>query len=223
MRGAQRGQIHYRALRRGREALSPLPPAGFSCVRWETRRCSRQGTFTVGGIHRYSAGPAYAGREVAVALGAFRVTICDCGTGEAIAAYGREWCRAPTDSSDPVLQLKLLCMRPNGWRDSSVRLSLPDELVSFLDGEPRGRLQADLRVLRDESSERGWKAAVEGMLRSLRATGSIDRASVAVSAARAQSGDARTEYDEEVDLGVYDRALRILEGGAGDAHDQLVA
>ena len=224
------GKIHYRLGRteselfaEDREALSPLPPAGFSCVRWETRKCSRQGTFTVGGIHRYSARPAYAGSEVAVALGAFRVTIRDCGTGEAVAAYEREWGRAPTDSSDPVPQLKLLCMRPNGWRDSSVRLSLPDELVSFLDGEPRGRLRADLRVLRDESSERGWKAAVEGMLRSLRATGPIDRASVEVSAARAQSGDAHTEYDEEVGLGVYDRALRILEGGAGDAHDQLGA
>lgn len=79
------GKIHYRLGRaeselfaEDREALSPLPPAGFSCVRWETRKCSKQGTFTVGGIHRYSAGPAYAGREVDVALGAFRVTICDC-------------------------------------------------------------------------------------------------------------------------------------------------
>lgn len=59
------------------EALSPLPPAAFSCARWETRRCSKQGTITVGGVHRYSAGPAYARREVA--------------------AYEREWGEAPTD------------------------------------------------------------------------------------------------------------------------------
>ena len=63
------------------EALSPLPPAAFSCVRWGARRCSRQGTITVGGVHRYSAGPAYARREVAVALGAFDVAVCDCETG----------------------------------------------------------------------------------------------------------------------------------------------
>jgi hypothetical protein len=78
-------------------------------------------------------------------------------------------------------------------------------------------------VLRDESSERGWEAAVAGMVRSLGATGGIDRASVAVSAARAQSGDARVEYDEDVDLGVYDRALRALEGGGPEADGQLGA
>ena len=35
-----------------REALSPLPPAAFSCARWEARRCNKQGTVTVGGPHR---------------------------------------------------------------------------------------------------------------------------------------------------------------------------
>lgn len=42
-------------------------------------------------MHRYSAGPAYASREVAVALGAFDVAVCDCETGEVAAAYEREW------------------------------------------------------------------------------------------------------------------------------------
>ena len=64
---------------------------------------------------------------------------------------------------------------------------------------------------------------VEGMSRSLASTGGVDRASVALSAARAASGDERVEYDEEVDLGVYDRALRLLEGGGGHAADELGA
>ena len=174
-------------------------------------------------MHRYSAGPAYARREVAVALGAFDVAVCDCETGEVVAAYEREWGEAPTDSSDPTLQLRLLCLRPAGWRDSSVRASLPAELVAFLDSEAPAGLAADLRVLRDESAERGWGAAVEGMSRSLAATGGVDRASVALSAARAASGDERVEYDEEVDLGVYDRALRLLEGGDGHAAEELGA
>lgn len=205
------GKRHYRLgtpeselFGEDREALSPLPPAAFSCARWETRRCNKQGTVTVGGVHRYSAGPAYARREV-------------------VAAYEREWGEAPTDSSDPTLQLRLLCMRPAGWRDSSVRASLPAELVAFLDSEAPADLAADLRVLRDESAGRGWGAAVEGMSRSLAATGGVDRASVALSAARAASGDERVEYDEEVDLGVYDRALRLLEGGGGHAADELGA
>ena len=224
------GKRHYRLgtpeselFGEDREALSPLPPAAFSCARWETRRCNKQGTLTIGGVHRYSAGPAYARREVAVALGAFDVTVCDCETGEVVAAYEREWGEAPTDSSDPALQLRLLCMRPAGWRDSSVRASLPAELVAFLDSEAPASLAADLRVLRDESAERGWGAAVEGMSRSLAATGGVDRASVALSAARAASGDERVEYDEAVDLGVYDRALRLLEGGGRHAADELGA
>ena len=140
-----------------------------------------------------------------------------------VATHGRERGEAPTDSSDPTLQPGLLCARPAGWRDSSVRASLPAELVSFLDAEPPADLAADLRVLRDESAERGWPAAVEGMSRSLAATGGIDRASVALSAARAAAGDERVEYDEEVDLGVYDGALRLLEGGGWHAADELGA
>ena len=93
----------------------------------------------------------------------------------------------------------------------------PKEIKYMLD------LAADLRVLRDESAERGWGAAVEGMSRSLASTGGVDRALVALSAARAASGDERVEYDEEVDLGVYDRALRLLEGGGRHAADELGA
>lgn len=207
------GKRHYRLgtpelelFGEDKDALSPLPPAAFSCVKWETRTCNKQGTFTVGGPHRYSAGPAYARREVAVALGAFDAAVCDRETGEVIATHGREWGGAPTDRSDPTPQLRLLCMRPAGWRDPGAGASLPEELVAFLDGEPADSLKADLRVLRDESAERGWEAAVEGMSRSLAATGGLDRATVALSAARAAAGDERVEYDEKVDLDVCDGA-----------------
>lgn len=190
------------------------PPGAATAPASISETSALEGRRVLLGGHRYSAGPAYARREVAVALGAFDVTVLDCETGEVVAAYEREWGEAPTDSSDPTLQLRLLCMRPAGWRDSSVRASLPAELVAFLDSEPPASLAADLRVLRDESAERGWGAAVEGMSRSLAANGGVDRASVALSAARAASGDERVEYDEDVDLGVYDRALRLLgEGG----------
>ena len=100
----------------GRDALSPLPAAAFPCVRWEARKRGRQGTLAVGGARRYSAGPAHACREVAVALGAFPVTVCDRETGEVVATYEREWGKAPTGSSDPLPRPRLPCMRPNGWR-----------------------------------------------------------------------------------------------------------
>lgn len=113
------------------DAPSPLPPTAFSCVRWEVRTRDRQGTSAVGGLHRHSAGPACARREVAVAPGALGVTACDASTGEVVATYGREWGEAPTDSPDPTLRPGLPCMRPAGWRDPGVRRSLPAGLVSF--------------------------------------------------------------------------------------------
>lgn len=209
------------------DALSPLPAAAFPCVRWEAGRRGRQGTLAVGGARRHPAGPAHACREVAVALGAFLVTACDCEAGEVVATHGREWGEAPTGGPDPLPRPGLPCMRPNGWRDSPAGPSPPDGLVSFLDGEPAGRPRADPGVPRGEGPEGGWGAAAGGMLGSVRATGPVDRASVAVSAARAQSGDARTECDEEAGLGACDsapgprgeaRGMPMTRSGRGAAH-----
>ena len=104
-----------------------------------------------------------------------------------------------------------------------MRSSLPDGLVAFLDSADGDELARDLRVLRDQSAERGWAAAVEGMLRSIDATGGLDEASVALSAARAAAGDEAVTYDEGVDLSAYDGALKLLRGGTRDAEDELGA
>ena len=157
------------------------------------------------------------GREVTVGLGAFDVTFVDSMTGEVLATYEREWGSVPTSSADPTLQLKLLCMRPGGWRDSVVRDSLPDELVAFLDAEDAAGLSADLRVLRDAAERSGFGAAVEGMVRSLGATGSLSAANVELSAAVAASGDEAVTYDSPVDLSAYDEVWRVLDGGGHDA------
>ena len=146
----------------------------------------------------------------------FDVTVVGAG-GEVVAEYIREWGDAPTDSADPTLQLRLLCVRPGGWRDSVVRRSLPGDLVAFLDSEAPADLGADLRALRDVSARRGWAATVEGALRSLGATGGVDAATLELAAARAAAGDALVEYDEPVDLAGYDRAFELLEGGAASA------
>lgn len=217
------GKAHYRKgtpegepFESDRAALSLLPGAPFACVTWLTRKCDKQGSFKAGGDRRCSAGPGMASREVAVAMGAFDVTVVGP-EGEVVAEYEREWGDAPTDSADPLPRLKLLSMRPGGWRDSVVRRSLPGELVAFLDSGPPADLGADLRALHDVSARRGWAAAVEGAVRSLGATGGVDPATLELSAARAASGDAAVEYDEPVDLAGYDRAFEMLGGGAADA------
>lgn len=206
-------------------ALSPLPAARFPCVRWEkgARRRSRRGDVVPGGAHRYNAGPAMAGRGASVGPGAFDATIVDAATGEVVATYERERGEAPASSADPMLRLKLLCVRPGGWRDSVVRGSPPDELVAFLDAADPSDLAAGLRVLRDASEGRGFGAAVEGVLRSLEATGGVDAASVGLSAAVAASGDGRAGCDGRVGLSVYDSAPHLVGGGADDAHEQLGA
>ena len=98
-----------------------------------------------------------------------------------------------------------------------VRDSLPDELVAFLDAEDAAGLSADLRVLRDVAERSGFGAAVEGMARSLRATGSLSAANVELSAAVAASGDEAVTYDRPVDLSVYDEVWQVLDGGGHDA------
>ena len=219
------GKRHYRlgapqpALSEGdRGALPPPPAAPFSCVRWEARarRANKQGEVVPGGIHRHNVGPAMAGREVTVGLGAFGVAFVDAMTGEALAACEREWGPVPTSSADPTPQLKLLRMRPGGWRDSVVRDPLPGEPVAFLDAEGAAGLSADLGTLRDAAEGSGSRAAAEGMARPLPATGSPGAANVEPPAAAAASGDEAIVCDKPVDLSVCDEAWRVLGGGGHD-------
>ena len=69
--GAVQGKPHWRlgeeelSLFEGdRTALQALPPQELSCVRWEQRKCNKQGVLTLAGIHRYSAGPDWAQSSV---------------------------------------------------------------------------------------------------------------------------------------------------------------
>ena len=181
--GNERGNVEDEAGATRRDPFVPVPAAR------DAEASNRQGTVTVGGPHRYSAGPALAGRSPSVALRAFRVDTVDPSTGEVAASYGREWGDGPTGSADPALQPGLLCLGPGGWGDSRVRASLPGAPVAFLDSGPRDPLAADLRALRDACAEVGWAAAV------------------------AAPGDGRVAYDEPVGLGACDAAFRLVEGG----------
>ena len=178
---ASDGKPHYRKgatepelFEDDRAALSPLPASPFACVHvahQEVRQAGRlQGRREPPLLRRPGDGLPRGRRR----HGRLRRHGRRAG-GEVVAEYPREWGDAPTDSADPALQLRLLCARPGGWRDSVVRRSLPGELVGFLDSEEPADLGADLRALRDVSARRGWAAAVEGAMRSLEATGGVDR------------------------------------------------
>ena len=169
---------------------SPLPSAPFACVRHHEE--VRQAGLLQGRRRApLLGGPGQRLREVAVAMGAFDVTVVGPG-GEVVAEYAREWGEAPTDSADPVLQLRLLAAAGRLARQRRPALAAGRARGVLRLGGPRGP-GADLRALRDVSALSGWAAAVEGALRSLEATGGVDAATLELAAARAAAGDALVE------------------------------
>ena len=137
-------------------------------------------------------------------IGATTVTIATR-DGAVVAEHRRAYGDAPTDTADPASQLALLCQRPGAWANSKVRSAIPDDLRGHMDSLGRSDLKAELRLMRDQAAASGWDATVQAMAGALLATGRIDRASVAVGAARIAGG--AVEYDEPVDLSAYDEAF----------------
>ncbi len=130
--------------------------------------------------------------------------------GAVVAEHPRAYGSAPTDTTDPASQLALLCARPGAWSNSKVRSALPDGLRGHMDSLAKADLKAELRLMRDQAAESGWAATVQAMAAALAATGRVDRASVAVGAARIAGG--AVSYDEAVDLSAYDSALASARG-----------
>lgn len=128
---------------------APLPP-GHPAARAARGRLCR----VAAAAHRYNAGPALAGREVAVGLGAFGVTPVDPSTDEVVATCPpRERGDAPMDSADPTLQLRLLCMRPGGrgcsGRQGSPCASRPRGSTGRTCGSPRAGAATTCTFLSD--------------------------------------------------------------------------
>ena len=65
--------------------------------------------------------------------------------------------------------------------------------------------------MRDEAARSGWAATLQAVELAHAATGRVDRASVAVGAARIASGNGVIAYDQPVDLAEYD----VVFGGKG--------
>lgn len=162
----------------------------------------------VDGAHPYSSAPALAERELICALGANTIGVYT-DDGALICEHERQYGSAPTDSCSPASQLPLLCTRPGAWMNSKVRSSLPDELRSHMDSLAKADLKEELRIMRDQVAQSGWDAAKGAFAMALDATGRIDRASVAICAARINSPC--VSYDDPVDLGIYDVAIGALE------------
>ena len=188
-------------------AMSGLPSAPYSCVRWVTPKADKKGRVRVDGRHWYSTDPSLAGLELPCALGATTVEV-HAPDGTLVCTHRRAYGKAPTDTSDPGSQLALLANRPGAWDDSRVRGALPDDLREYMDSLERPSLRESIRLLRDQCAESGWDATVGAAAEALAATGRVDEASVAAVLARSRSG--AVVYDDPVDLSVYDAAMGVL-------------
>lgn len=76
-----------------------------------------------------------------------------------------------------------------------------------MDSLGKEELKGEVRIKRDQARTSGWSATVQAMEAALVSTGRVDEASVAVTAARMESGT--VECDEPVDLSVYDSFMGV--------------
>lgn len=187
-------------------ALIGLPAKEFDVVRYIKAKANKQGKISADGPHSYSTDPALAGRELTVALRAYEIEVFDSNA-VPVCKHARSYGSVPTDSADPASQLALLSIKSNAWQNSQVRASLSDDVREYMDSLERADLKAEMRLMRDEAARSGWAATKQAVELAYAATGRIDQASVAVSAARIAADDA-IAYDEPIDLSEYDTVFK---------------
>ena len=188
-------------------ALIGLPGQSFDVVRYEIRKTDKLGRVRLESNHVTLStllAPELALAEVVCALRAREVSIADA-DGALVVTHPRAYGSAPTDTSDPANQLALLARKPGAWGNSRVRAALPDELRAYMDGLDKDARAERIRLMRNVSADKGWSAMVSAAESALARTGRVDEAGMAVAALRSES--APVDYDEPVDLGVYDAAF----------------
>lgn len=120
-----------------------------------------------------------------------------------VAIFDRAYGDAPTKASGTVSQLALLCRKPGGWRNSSIRVALPGSLVEAMDSMAKPDRGAMLRMLRDVSAASGFDAPV-GAMAALGGGRVPSGADVALAAACMANGQGAISYEDAPDLGMYD-------------------
>ena len=192
-------------------ALVDLPAKPFRVFKPGTCKTDKYGRACLEGRYRYPLGPEHACERVLVELGAFEVAFFDA-RGTAIASFERAYGDAPTEATDPISQLALLCRKPGGWRNSQVRAAVPDGLRAHMDALSREGLKAALLAMRDASAQAGWAATVDAMA-ALAASGSgLSAADVMLGAMFVANGQNAIDYESAADLGGYDAAFACGKG-----------
>ena len=197
---------------------SPSPDCPPSPSRWcatPPPGRTKKGKVRADGPHFYSTDPAFSGCEMLLGLGATTLRVFD-GAGH-VRLRARQSLRRRSDRHDgsrvaappPVPQA---C----GWRRLARQGgACPKMSAAGWTASAEDELKEELRLLRDETARSGWGGDAPG--RRARVTGPpgrIDRASVAVGAARIASGAEAIAYDE-AGRPVRLRLRLLWKGGVG--------
>ena len=120
-------------------AMLDLPAKPFRVFRPDACKTDKYGRACIDACHRYPLGPEHAQERVLVELEAFDAAFFD-ERGNRIASFERAYGDAPTEATDPLSQLALLCRKPGAWRNSQVRSSVPDDLRRYMDSLAKAEL-----------------------------------------------------------------------------------
>ena len=188
-------------------ALAPLPEKPFECIRYETYKTDKYGNITVGGHHRYSTSSSLPCENVTVAFSADKIEIYDL-NGTLVATHGRLYGEKPDESVDPGASLRLLARRPGAWKNSVVRMSLPETLKNYIDAQDKDVIKTCLDTLITISDETDYETAIKAAWEVHRDTGRLKRSDISIYAQRLWDPD--IVYDEAVDLHEYDQVFSAV-------------
>lgn len=131
-------QTHYKKaaviadlFQHDQQALKACPSVRFNPVRFEVRRTDKTGIVTVAG-NRYLVGPAWANRQVTLELSHDTITVLD-EESRRIIALPRVFGTADATVINPISLLPGLAQKPGAWKNSPLRLHMPDNVVGYLD------------------------------------------------------------------------------------------
>lgn len=192
-----------------RLALSPLPAKPFDCVRYQSFRTDGYGNVVIDNRHRYSTTSSLAGQNVTVAFGAEDIRIYDL-SGAFVAEHTRLYSETPSESIDPGASLRLLARRPGAWMNSKLRMSLPESLVNYIDAQEKDIVRDCIKTLADVTDQTDFLTAVNAAWNVYRRSGQLKHADVSVYA-MSMFSSCCIEYDDVVDLDIYDQAFEGME------------
>ena len=145
-----------------RQALRALPRKAFNAMRYLRVQTDGYGKFHLDAHHWYSSSPEWARQELTVGIGAFTV-VPYTPEGTPITIHARQYGETRTDTIDPRTTLHRLWRNPGAFRNSPIRRTLSDDLVTTLDGYARTDLKACLQALADVTERYGFDLAIQAL------------------------------------------------------------